>query len=302
MTPASLDAVRQVLPAWVIWLPVAAALLAAPIAYGLAAIGAHVAAGGLRRLDPEAHPAERAQHVVVFRLASLLVVVLAVLATVPLAVGGPVSVGKGTSLVLVLVIAFLCAVAAVAGESRRWADRPPADVRARGLAALVRLAPAAIAYVASALGWRRGGAALEATDGEPTAPPSPVPAIATVAFLAFLFVVGLLLARVVITNRAHDERTYLVAIAIRGRADDLGGLGRARYERNAFAEAAPLFHAAAELQSTEPNWPAWEAITLARAGRCQEASLALGAASALSKGAPAIIESPQLVLSTCVPR
>ncbi len=302
MTPASLEAVRQVLPAWVIWLPFAAALLSVPIAYGLAAIGAHVAAGGLRRLDPEAHPAERARHVVVFRRATLLVVVLAVLATVPLAVGGPVSVGKGISLPLVLAIAFLCAVAAAVGEDRRWTGRQPAEARARSLAARLLLAPAVIAYLASVLGWKRGGAAPEATEGEPTVPPSPVPAIAIVAFLAFFVALGLLLARIVIANRAHDERTYLVAVAIRGRADDFGGLGRVRYERNAFAEAAPLFHAAAELQPQVPNWPAWEATTLARAGRCQEASLALAAASARSQGNSAFIEAPQFVLSACVPR
>jgi Zn-dependent protease with chaperone function len=515
MTPETLSAVRESLPWWVIALPLAAPLLAAPVAYFLAWLGIRVAGRGLQSLDPAAHWTERARHVFVVRRTVLRVAALPVLATAPLVVGGPASVGRRVALALVVVVALVALVAAAFRAENRWVRRAPAPARARSLlglvlvfysgflAPLVLLAfgfvslqalglagwllamvvvsaaftfggglllaralglvrpapervraalaralppdarppravmlcalsanafalpwlglvgvmegalehlddealtavlahelehlrePAAVralrvlfalatalvipvaiailwahsvsvpallgaiavlaAYLAAAVGFRRvsrwserrsDAAAREASPAYalaleaiyranlipavlpqrathpdlvermtaagmppswpvPPPPPSSAPAVAAVAVPTLFLVVALVLAPMIISGNARDEGEYLAAVAVSGGAADLGNLGLARNTRGASAEAAPLFRAASELDTRNPVWPAWEAASLALAGRCQEASLAIANASARGQGNPAYILPAQAALSSCKPR
>ncbi|HYD39251.1 MAG TPA: M48 family metalloprotease [Anaeromyxobacter sp.] len=517
MTPATLDAVRQVLPAWTIWLPLAAPLAALPIAYGLASLGVLVAGSGLRRLPPDAHWTERARHVSTLRRTILLMTPLPVLATVPFAVGGPVSMGRGLVLPTVLAVALACVVAVAFRAENRWVRRIPAGARVRSflalllvacaglvaplvllalrpfapqvglgawllslvavsavftfggglllarLVGLVRAPPArlvealvralppgvrpprvrvvrvlsanafaipwsrtilvtegalehldddglaavlahelehlreplavralrplfgvasglvfpvaisvavapelvarpplglvaalavALAYLAAAFFYQRLLLRMEARSDAaahaaspayataldtiyrvnlapavqgrktshpdlverfaeagvsppwpvPPPPPSPWPAVATVAFCTFVLAAGLLVARLVAARSARDERGCLVAVALEGRANDLANLAIVRFTRGAPAEAAPLFRAAAELRPADARWPAWEAMSLATAGKCQEASAALTAAAALAQGNLGYTAGAQAALASCTPR
>lgn len=517
MTPETLDAARQVLPWWAISLPLAAPLLAAPIAYGLASVGVLVAGRGLRRMDPQTHWTERARHVSVVRRTLALTAVFPVVATVPLAIGGPVSVAHALVLPLVVAVALACVVAVAFRAERRFVRNAPTSARVRsGLALLVSLyagviaplvllafrrmahgvglsawllslvlvaavfglggglllaralrlvrappdrlraalarglppgmrlprllqlrvlsanafalpwlrtilvtdgalehldddelaallahelehlrAPVivralralfglatavvlpvaisvalapqlvarpplgavaavavALAYLVLAIGYQRVALWMEARSDAaareagpayasaleaihranlapvlqrrrtshpdlvermaeagvapswpvPPPPPSAGPAVATVAFLTFVLVSGLLLARLVVPRSARDERGYVVAVAVAGRANDLGNLGLVRFTRGAAAEAAPLFRAAAELRPRDPLWHAWQATSLAVSGKCQEASLALTAASAHARGNQTYTAGAQAALSTCTPR
>ncbi len=517
MTPATLDAVRQVLPAWTIWLPVAAPVAALLLAYGLASLGALVAGSGLRQLAPDAHWTERARHVSTLRRALVLAAPLPVLATAPLVVGGPVSMGDGVVPSSVVAVALACAVLVALRAENRWVRKVPARARLRSFLALllvgwaglvaplallalrpfvprlglgawilslaavaaiftfggglllarllglVRAPPAHVVEAlvgvlppgvrpprvrllrvlsanAFAIPWLRTilvtEGALEHLDGEglaavlaheiehlrepravralrplfalasglvfpvaislavapelvarpplglvaalatalaylvaaflyqrlllrmearsdaaaraaspayaaaletvyrvnlapavqgrktshpdlierfaeagvsppwpvPPPPPSPWPAVATVGFCAVLLAAGLLVARLVAARAARDERGCLVAVALEGRANDLANLAIVRYTRGAAAEAAPLFRAAAELRPADARWPAWEAMSLATAGKCQEASMALTAAAALAQGNLGYTAGAQAALASCKPR
>lgn len=517
MTPATLDAVRQVLPAWTIWLPLAAPLAAIPLAYGLASLGALVAGSGLRKLPADAHWTERARHAFTLRRTILQSGPLPVLATLPLAVGGPVSMGRGIVLPLVVAVALACVVAVAFRAENRWVRKIPAGARVRSFLALllagyagvvaplallavrpfapqvglgewllslaavsaaftfggglllaravglVRAPPArlvealvralppgmrpprvrtlrvlsanafavpwlhtilvtegalehldddglaavlahelehlreplavralrplfavatglvfpvaisvavapelvarpplgvvaalavAFVYLAAAVGYQRVvlrmearsdaaaqaaspayAAALEAiyranlspaVQGRrtshpdlverfaeagvsppwpaPQPPPSPWPAVATVAFFTFVLAAGLLVTRLVAARSARDERGCLVAVALEGRANDLANLGLVRFTAGAPLEAAPLFRAAAELRPADARWPAWESMSLATAGKCQEASAAMTAAAALAQGNLGYTAGAQAALASCTPR
>ncbi len=89
MTP--FDAARALLPAWVIWSPLAGAAAAAALSalVGAAAVG--WARRRIARIAPEAHWSERARQVHPVRRAAALLVLLVPAACAALAVGGPIS-------------------------------------------------------------------------------------------------------------------------------------------------------------------------------------------------------------------
>jgi hypothetical protein len=130
MIPATLHAARQALPAWVVWAP----LPAIPIAAALGGVALALAGRGVRRLEPGAHWTERARHVSVARRALLFATVFGVLATAPLGIGGPVSVGAGYGHLVALVLAVATGLAIFFRFEDRNAERHSTASRLRSSA------------------------------------------------------------------------------------------------------------------------------------------------------------------------
>jgi Zn-dependent protease with chaperone function len=157
---APLDAARALLPWWVVWSPLVAAPVGAALVAPFAAAGWLWARRALSRIPADAHWTERARAVwPVRRAAIFLTMLLPVVATAPLLLGGSVApIPWGIRLLLVAgAAAAVCLPAAFAIEDR--AVRPyRSRARLRSLATWFLVGGtgwvAALAYVAVRLGPR----------------------------------------------------------------------------------------------------------------------------------------------------
>jgi len=74
-------------------------------------------------------------------------------------------------------------------------------------------------------------------------------------------------------------------------AAPLGDLARARHAGRRYDEAARIYAAAAALEPRAPKWPAYQSMSLAAAGRIDEAERALAEAERRGAGADLVAEA-----------
>lgn len=117
--------------------PLVAPILAVPLTAALAWLGLAVAGRELRETDPAAHWAERARRVFVSRRVLAFAGVFAAAVSLPLAVGGPVSVGHRLGLPLAALLSVGTALALFFRFEDRAVRRIPAAARLRSFLALV---------------------------------------------------------------------------------------------------------------------------------------------------------------------
>ncbi len=156
MSTDAIVAARAFLPVWVVWSPVASFAVGALLGGVLAAAAVAFASRPLRRLSPDVHWTERARLVFPVRRSLALALMVGLIASGPLTVGGPLSrpgalgrwiVGPVVALVAVLAVAF--------AFENRFVRRLPPLTRWRSAAAYALLV--APAY------WISGAFAIWAT-------------------------------------------------------------------------------------------------------------------------------------------
>lgn len=136
---------------------------------------------------------------------------------------------------------------------------------------------------------------LAALGAVPTYPPPPPPSralrLAMVALVgAAIMAQGLWWGEA--ARAAREAGRPWAAIALDGgQAWSVGELASTRYEARRFDEAATFYAAASALDPEEPDWPAFEAMSLAAAGRIAEAERALAEAERLGLAADHVAET-----------